>query len=60
MFKDFPDIVTVSQLQNMLGGISKKLAYKLINQDYFTYKKIGREYRITKNSVINYILKESA
>lgn len=26
MFKNYPDVVNVKQLQTMLGGISKKLA----------------------------------
>ena len=30
MFKTYPDVVNVKQLQTMLGGISKKLAYHLL------------------------------
>ena len=33
MFKDYPDIVNVKQLQIMLGGISKKLAYTLLKNN---------------------------
>ena len=32
MFPDYPDIVTVAQLQKMLG-ISRNLAYELIRQN---------------------------
>lgn len=30
MFKNYPDVVNVKELQSMLGGISKKLAYHLL------------------------------
>ena len=30
MFESYPDVVTVDQLCLMLGGISKKLAYRLL------------------------------
>ena len=40
MFPDYPDIVTVKQLREMLG-ISRPLAYKLINDGYILAVKIG-------------------
>ena len=34
MFEDYPDVVDVDGLCKMLGGISRKLAYRLlINQE---------------------------
>lgn len=30
MFEKYPDVVSVPELCNMLGGISRKLAYRLL------------------------------
>ena len=40
MFPEYPDIVTVTQLRQMLG-ISRQLAYDLINDGYIQGVKIG-------------------
>lgn len=32
MFEKYPDVVEVNQLREMLGGISRKLAYKLLSE----------------------------
>ena len=55
MFKDYPDIVNVKQLQIMLGGISKKLAYTLLKNNLINSIKIGRQYKIAKTDVILYL-----
>lgn len=55
MFKDYPDIVNVKQLQTMLGGISKKLAYHLLQNKIIKSIKIGRQYKIAKADVILYL-----
>ena len=57
MFPDYPDIVTVKQLREMLG-ISRQLAYKLINCGEIQAVKIGTSLKIPKISVINYVLGE--
>ena len=31
MFENYPDVVEVDDLRKMLGGISKKLAYRLLS-----------------------------
>ena len=54
MFHSYPDVVSVKQLQEMLGDISQKLAYKLIKENHFIYRKVGREYRIKKVSIIRF------
>ena len=54
MFKTYNDVVTVKQLAEMLD-IGKSLAYKLIKQNTIQSKKIGRQYKIPKNNVINYL-----
>ncbi len=57
MFPGYPDIVTVAQLQRMLG-ISRHLAYELIGGGYIAGVKIGNAFRIPKVNVINYVMEE--
>ncbi len=57
MFPDYPDIVTVAQLQKMLG-VSRHLAYDLISYGYIRGVKIGNAYKVPKINVINYVLSE--
>ena len=51
MFPEYPDIVNITQLQSMLG-ISRHLAYDLINDGYIRGLKIGNAFRIPKVNVI--------
>ena len=55
MFPDYPDIVTVSQMQSMLS-ISRHAVYDLISDGWIPALKIGNAYRIPKINVINYAL----
>ena len=57
MFPDYPDIVTVRQLMEMLG-VSRTLAYSLINDGEIQAVMIGVSYKIPKASVINYVMNE--
>lgn len=52
MFPEYPDIVNITQLQSMLG-ISRHLAYDLINDGYIRGLKIGNAFRIPKVNVIS-------
>ena len=48
-------MVDIKQLREMLGvGITK--AYTLVNNNIIPSKKIGREYKIPKVMVINYLI----
>ncbi|MGI6716293.1 MAG: helix-turn-helix domain-containing protein [Eubacteriales bacterium] len=58
MFPDYPDIVNITQLQTMLG-ISRHLAYDLINSGYIKGLKIGNAFRIPKANVIEYVMDQS-
>ena len=51
LFEEYPELVSVSDLMNMLG-IGRVLAYRLISDKKVKAVKIGREYKIVKNSVI--------
>ena len=52
MFRNYPDVVNVKELQSMLGGISKKLSYHLLQNNIIKSVKIGRQYKIAKADVI--------
>lgn len=55
MFVDYPDVVNIPQLCEMLGGISSKSAYKLLQANRIHHFKIGRAYKIPKVHVIAYL-----
>ena len=55
IFTDYPDIVNLVQMRKMLGGISNSLAYRMLREKKIKSKKVGREYKIPKVNVINYI-----
>ena len=60
MFEQYADVVNVDELCQMLGGISKKLAYKLLSSREIRAIKIGREYRIPKTNVRTYLLQQES
>ena len=57
MFKNYPDVVTVEQLQQMLG-IGKNTAYTLIKQNIIKSIRIGRVHKIPKVNIIKYLQSE--
>lgn len=56
MFTSYPDIVDITQMRKMLGGIGVTLAYKLVKERKIKSIKIGREYKIPKSYIIEYLL----
>ena len=58
MFTDYPDIVNLTQMRKMLGGISNSLAYRMLGEQKIKSKKVGREYKIPKVNVIKYVMTE--
>ena len=58
MFTDYPDIVNLVQMRKMLGGISNTLAYRMLREKKIKSKKVGREYKIPKVNVIDYMMAE--
>ena len=54
LFKEYTDIVEISQLSEMLN-ISEYSAYKLITENKIKHLVIGRKYRIPQVYVIEYI-----
>ena len=58
MFENYPDVVEVDDLRVMLGGISKKLAYRLLAEREIRSVKVGRTYKIPKICIIEYLMGE--
>lgn len=55
MFKNFPDVVGVRELSNMLGICNKKV-YELIRLGKIAAIPCGKKYKVAKISVIEYLL----
>lgn len=55
MFQNYPDVVNVVQMCEMLGGISTKTGYKLLQANKINHFKIGRAYKIPKATIIAYL-----
>lgn len=55
MFTEYPDIVDADQLGKMLGGVSVKTVYRLLKKGTIKSLHVGREYRIPKVFVIEYM-----
>ena len=55
MFKGYPEVVSVEQMCEMLGGISIKTGYRLLREDKINHFMIGRFYRIPKLYIFEYI-----
>jgi excisionase family DNA binding protein len=54
VFKEYPDILDVGQMSQLLR-VSKKTAYKLLQQGKIDCLKVGREYKIPKANIIQYL-----
>lgn len=55
LFKDYPDIIKVETLKEMLPKTGKNKIYKLLQDKEIFSKRIGRDYYIPKISVIKYL-----
>ena len=55
MFKDYPDILTVTQVAAALG-ISKNTAYRLIKEREIGCRHIGRKIIVPKACLVDYVL----
>lgn len=59
MFDDYPDLVTVEELCEMLS-IGKNTAYALLASDDLKCFRLKRIWKIPKQNVIAYILRQSS
>ena len=55
MFRDYPEVVTVEQMCELLGGISIKTGYRLLKNGTIKSVVVGRRYRIPKLYVFEYL-----
>jgi len=55
MFRDYPDVVTVEQMCEMLGGVSIKTGYRLLKNGTIKSVVVGRRYRIPKLYIFEYL-----
>ena len=55
MLKDYPVVLNVYQMCKALGGISTKTGYKLLKEKRIESIKVGREYKIAKINLIDFI-----
>ena len=54
MLKEYPDVMTVEQICEVLG-ISKKTGYTLLRTNAILSIKVGRTYRIPKINLLHYL-----
>ena len=54
MFQEYPDIITIVDLQAMLH-IGRNAAYKLLQDNSIISIRVGKKYIIPKTSVVNFI-----
>lgn len=55
LFRGFPDVVGIAEICKMLG-IGKGTATRLLKEGKIPYIQIGREYKVAKPDVINFVL----
>ncbi len=58
VLKEYPDILTVDEMSKALG-VSTKTGYQLLRENKIESIKIGREYCITKISVVDFLMKKN-
>ena len=58
IYRNYPDVVTLQQLCEMLGGIADSTARKLLRGDHIEHFVIMGTYYIPKKYVIDYVLSE--
>ena len=55
LFTEYPDVVNVEQMCEMLGGICDKPAYRLLKSGEIKSFIVGRHYRIPKLNILEYL-----
>jgi len=54
MFENYPDVLTISDLQDALG-IGRTMAYRLIRNEEIKHLKIGRKIKIPRQYLVDYV-----
>ena len=55
IFSEYPDVVNIEQMCQMLGGICSKSAYKLLEENRIKHFTIGRKYLIPKIHIMSFL-----
>ena len=55
MFRNYPDVVNIEQLCEMLGSISTKTGYRLLKSGTIKSFVVARRYRIPKINIFEYM-----
>lgn len=55
MFRNYPDVVNIEQLCEMLGGISTKVEYRLLKSGAIESFIVACRYRIPQINVFEYM-----
>ena len=55
LFTEYPDVVNVEQMCEMLGGICNKTAYRLLKSGKIKSFIVGRSYQIPKLNILEYL-----
>ena len=56
MFASYPDVLTVEDATNLLGFKSQTGVIRRIHQNQIRYLKVGRNFMIPKEYLIDYLL----
>ena len=56
LLSTYPEVMNIEQLCEALGGISTRTGYKLLKEGTIKSIKVGREYRIVKSYVTDFLL----
>ena len=55
LYSNYPDVVNIEQMCEMLGNISKKSGYKLLKEKKIKSIIIARRYKIPKIYILEYL-----
>ena len=56
LFKNYPDVVRVKDIQKMIPKVGKNKIYDLLRKKEIMSKRIGRDYYIPKINIIKYLM----
>ncbi len=56
LLSSYPEVMNIEQMCTALGGISTRTGYKLLKEGKIKSIKVGREYRIIKTYVTDFLL----
>ena len=59
MLKNYPDVLKIKDMCEVLGGISTKTGYKLLRENKIESIKVGREYCVSKISIVDFWMKKN-